>query len=87
MNRTVIEIDRLILEGSAIAPHQAEQFARLVESALQGQLEKGAAPPPFSAKDGIQVNIPAAAGGANASLRSMAINVARAIHQGMSRKA
>ncbi len=87
MNRTVIEIDRVIIEGAGIAPHQAKQFARLVESALQRQLEKSGAPSSFTAKDGIQVKIPDPGTGANASIRSLATNVAQAIHHGMTRKA
>jgi hypothetical protein len=83
----VIEIDRLIIAGAAIAPHQAKQFARLVESALQRQLDKSAAPASISAKDGVQVNIPAPGTGANANIRSLATNVAQAIHHGMTRKA
>jgi hypothetical protein len=87
MNRTVIEIDRLIIEGAAIAPHQAKQFARLVESALQQQLEKGVTPSSFSAKNGIQVKIPDPSTGANVNIRNLATNVAQAIHHGMTRKA
>jgi hypothetical protein len=83
----VIEIDRLIVDAAGIAPQQGKQFARLLESALQRQLEMGGSPSSFSAKDGVQVNIPAPGPGANVTVQGLAGQVAQAIHRGLARRA
>jgi hypothetical protein len=85
LKRFIIEIDNIVVDAVDIAPMHGEQFRVLAEEALVRQLKIAGAPSELAAKESITIGAPEAGG--HASPAQLAIQVGRAIHQSLTRKA